>query len=259
MGEEERPKPLEGHPNVQSLSKARRQGVIETVIDASLMVIEISRAVRPIIQLASRLGSQAAKIPARMEQRLKVLARKGWFIDAEMPLAALWKLEEAFRTGREDYAELWLIAYYRREGRAICDRLCAEHPARAELIQCAFRAHVEAQYALSVPVFLQQADGLAHDLGPRRQLFSKTLRHGVRGLMDELNSTSDPSGLKRAFLSVYADETSLIMATDDLPEDFDGLNRHAVLHGTSVNYATEINSLRALSVLSYASLALRQE
>ena len=38
----------------------------------------------------------------------------------------------------------------------------------------------------------------------------------------------------------------------------DLLNRHAVLHGVSVDYDTEVNSCRAISLLAYLSWAVRE-
>lgn len=47
-----------------------------------------------------------------------------------------------------------------------------------------------------------------------------------------------------------------------LPEcgaNFDGLNRHQVLHRESVDYGTEINSLKAISLLNYVFQVLRKD
>jgi hypothetical protein len=51
-------------------------------------------------------------------------------------------------------------------------------------------------------------------------------------------------------------DAPLTRDTRQLPAGFDGLNRHAVLHGTDPNYGTEVNSLRAVSVLNLASYLL---
>lgn len=235
----------------QALDGLRAVG--ESVRAMRVVAAEIGRAIAPVIQLAQQWSEHFSAMPAKVEERLKTLARSGWFIDAEMSLPTIRRLHEAMSSGRDSEAEQWLSDYYRREGAAICERLCAHHPARAALILDAYRAHEEGRYALSIPVFLLQADGLAHDLGPNIQLFSKDVSRGVQRLLEALPAGS----MERVFLSVFAENCVLVMNTKHLPPDFNGLNRHEVLHGSSVRYATEINSLRALSVLTHASLALR--
>mgnify|MGYP001564484260 CR=1 FL=1 len=39
---------------------------------------------------------------------------------------------------------------------------------------------------------------------------------------------------------------------------FSALNRHQVMHGESVNYGSEINSLKALSPLNYVAVVLQE-
>lgn len=161
----------------QALEGLRAVG--ESVRSMRAVAFEIGRAIAPVIQLAQQWNEHLSAMPAKVEERLKTLARSGWFIDAEMSLPTIRRLHEAMSSGRDSKAEQWLVDYYRREGAAICERLCAHHPARAALILDAYRAHEEGRYALSIPVFLLQADGLAHDLGPNIQLFSKDVSRGV--------------------------------------------------------------------------------
>ena len=65
--------------------------------------------------------------------------------------------------------------------------------------------------------------------------------------------------LSSFYMSVFMLNTPLTKNTKHLPSGFDGLNRHAVFHGTDPNYGTEINSLRAISVLNLASYVLTVE
>ena len=48
----------------------------------------------------------------------------------------------------------------------------------------------------------------------------------------------------------------LIMARNERPGDFTELNRHQVLHGEVVDYGTEENSLKAISLLNYCATVL---
>lgn len=182
---------------------------------------------------------------------MRTLVHRGWFIDPEMSLPKIRSLHEAFLGGREKEAEDWLVAYYGEHAQTIVERLSVVYPERATQLTDALCAHNEGRYSLSVPVFLLQADGLANHLKKGRQLFSKDDRKSVRGLIKGMPDES----MERVFLSVYGGDSVLVMRTNDLPPEFNGLNRHGVLHGTDVNYGTEINSLRALSVLAYAAFS----
>jgi hypothetical protein len=52
---------------------------------------------------------------------------------------------------------------------------------------------------------------------------------------------------------------SIASSKKDRPKDFDGPNRHQVLHGESLSYNTELNSFKAISLLSYLSWVLHMD
>ena len=62
-------------------------------------------------------------------------------------------------------------------------------------------------------------------------------------------------------LSPLAESLSISMSKHERPEGFDGLNRHMVLHGESLDYDTRENSLKAISLIGYVGrvLPLRDE
>jgi len=190
-----------------------------------------------------------------MRDRLRTLVHAGWFIDPEMPLTLVRNLAEALEDGEENSAEQVLLQYYRTSGSATLERVCRQSPGRAGIIKQAYLAHEQGKYALSVPVFLMQADGIADDVHKGRQLFSKAVRRSVGALASEHEVGSD----EWVYLSVYAEDSPLVKNTKDLGPGFDGLNRHGVLHGTDLTYCTEVNSLRALSALGYAAFVLLPE
>lgn len=60
---------------------------------------------------------------------------------------------------------------------------------------------------------------------------------------------------------IYSSDTNLkehelFMSEKLRSEDFNGLNRHEVMHGKVINYGTELNSLKAIYFLSAINVLL---
>lgn len=218
----------------------------------------VAEALAPVQMLgkSSKLpGDQFAKQQMLLKERMGVLVHRGWFVDPEMPLSVVRLMTKAFECDEAGDAEKWFVDYYISRGCSIIQKVCEKFPERSEIIADAFAAHNEGRFSLSVPVFLAQADGIADDCYRGRQIYSRRKSKGVCGLA----SSAQEGSAEWTFLSVYAENSPLVKDTKDLCPGFNGLNRHGVLHGTDKRYGTQINSLRALSVLAYAAFALKSE
>lgn len=191
------------------------------------------------------------EFPAEFQAQLLVLAMHGWYIDPEMPVASIRSLRDAFEGGAGEDAQAELESYYRHHLNVIEERLLSRYPGRAHVLTAAFNAHRAGSYLLSIPVMLAQADGIAHD-ERGRQLYSTRQAKGVAGLIDGL----DANDFNRHLWEVFRSQSPLSTKIDSLPANFSGLNRHKVLHGMDSGYGSEINSLRAVSLLNFASFAL---
>lgn len=202
------------------------------------------------------INRQLAEWPGELRAQLDVLLEKGWFLDPEMPLPKSGELAAAFLEGQEDEAQQWLMDYFSGRLDAIEQSLAKRHPARAPVLAQAFTAHRQGLYCLSVPVFLTQAEGIVRDRHDGRQLFSKRAKQNLSTLAGVL----DEDGLRAIVIAAfYAEGNPLIRDTDTLPSGFDGLNRHAVLHGSDPHYGTQVNGLRAVSLLNLASYLAWEE
>ncbi|CAN7283945.1 hypothetical protein LJR168_001394 [Pseudoxanthomonas sp. LjRoot168] len=204
--------------------------------------------------LLDDFSRQIEEMPARLRAQLAVLMERGWCLDPEMPHTWGVDLVEAFESGEEAEAQEWLIDYFRDRLEEIEKAMVQRHPARASIITDAFAAHREGRYSLSIPVILAQAEGVVQDKH-KRQLFS---RKASSNLKEVLASLPDDD-TRRIFMAAFYADIPLTRNTDLLPAGFDGLNRHAVLHGTDPNYGTEVNSLRAVSILNLASFLVVEE
>src|SRR6266513_5786199 len=211
------------------------------------------------IELDKRTSESLAKIQERMKQvpgemaELSVqLAKRGWYLWMDMPFTFLYAVRRALNEKRFQIVDAVLMAYFKKANRRIASLLLKSFPNRAAILKSAFRAHRKKDYSLSVPVFLSQADGICSELlgvgfysrrkgSPRTA--SATQRFTGSHFMSSLLEPLRIAGALNAF-------------EDERHQYPDVLNRHEVLHGKSVDYATPISSFRALSLLAYVGSAL---
>ena len=128
-------------------------------------------------------------------------------------------------------------------------------PARAIILESAFNAHKRKEYALSIPVLLIQADGICYDL-INKQLYSKK---GKVPVVAEYAETITADVFRSALLYPLTQPLPISASANERAEDFSDLNRHQVIHGESTTYDTEINSLKAISMLNYVSYVLSRD
>jgi len=182
---------------------------------------------------------------------LTLMITHSWYADSEISITDLRDLESNAING--DFASIqdYLIDYFRNKADDIQRRVCERYPHRTEIVAEAFVAHGEGRYVLAIPVFLAQADGISEELfgehffiyGQFGDTVKKVLRNGQ--LTDYGRLLLDPL-VQRGKIREH---------TNTLLNQTDYLNRHAILHGMDLNYATEKNALKSISLLAYFLLA----
>ncbi len=195
-----------------------------------------------------------AALPERTRKTLMILAKHGWYFDPEMPFG-IPAIEEALESDNIEIANALLTEYFSERLPDIEQELKTKFPARANILESAFNAHRNKEYALSVPIFLIQADGICFDL-INRQLYSK--RSKVPVIAEYAKSIATDT-FKSILLYPLTQPLPIAASADERTEDFDELNRHQVVHGESTNYDTELNSLKAISLLNYVAYVLSQD
>ncbi len=132
---------------------------------------------------------------------------------------------------------------------------------RSQIIKLAFKSHERNEFALSIPVFLSQADGIHYDILKKYMFITSDLEKIKRkilielrnkGLRIEVSTSISYLLLEPLFVpnSILCSFSHSILENNGIAQD-NLLNRHNILHGRDVNYATEINSLRAISLLEF--------
>ncbi len=211
-----------------------------------------------------RIVAVARQIPQQHRAVQPYLADRGWYLGGQLTPVACAGLAEAVRAGREQEIESFMQDLAKSRIQSVLAGLKADYPRRFPILRDAFDAHSAGKYTLSIPATLAQADGLCYDL-LEVSLFGKTKgRPKTKLALDQklgkymvLNRVWPLVEITDVLLNPLREESSLIANTQDVQSRrhadsaYGPLNRHGVLHGLDVDYASEANSLRAILLVDY--------
>lgn len=153
--------------------------------------------------------------------------------------------------------------YVRNNYERIFDKSCLFFENRAEHLRQCRSAHDNELYSLSIVGLLSQVDGIANDLfGNSFFTKDRSKQYREMSLNDKYHSLIEATeGVERkkamALLRPLKEVTSIAFSgktrthVRDSNSDVCPLNRHEILHGESINYNTEVNSLRCILLLEY--------
>ncbi|HKV46332.1 MAG TPA: helix-turn-helix domain-containing protein [bacterium] len=241
------------------MAKARQQWVSTLMpvlraadqIAASVRVLQgglarTTNTLRPLFD-----GMQRWAIATREVHR--ALVPRGWLIPPELPMSLWPRLHQILAEKGIDAAEAALIEVVEE---IACGPFGAiyDHPAfaaRRRLLEMAREAHLRKEYALAIPVFLAQADGIAIDVFGD-ELYKPRTRRRVR---DDLPAEFDFS---LTFWTVVMDVLSRSVGLKR-PVRPGTCTRHVVLHGRSLDYDTLENSAKAILLLCYLRFVVEGE
>lgn len=180
---------------------------------------------------------------------LLAMGNNGWFFDSEMSIDGMIHILEATEAGDVQSIELGMVDFFESRLSGIENDICQRFPQRGNILRQAFSAHREGQYFLSVPVFLAQADGLTLEIAGQN-FFMGSGKKNIGKMIDDIVEESH----KTTFLTPLQASLPLTAPQSKRGTNFNQLNRHAVLHGESLEYGTKTNSLKALSFLNYVAV-----
>ena len=214
----------------------------------------LQTSLKPLFESLSR---SIDKLPPQIRDALMTLADNGWYASPNLSIPAMFRLAEAFTPENVAAANEALCDYFESELDAVESHLVSQLPERSRLLAAAFAAHRQSEYALSIPVFLAQADGICQKI-TGEQLYSKK-GNGMPRLADVLVAPDSPRFTKSMLAPIIepAPITANASARQQLPGNI--LNRHAVLHGESTDYDTRLNSCRSISLLVYVAWILYEK
>lgn len=224
------------------------QIVLPDLSPIAKQIIDFQKAFQESIDPAFQQLQQGFKeLPARTQEALLLLGQHGWFLDPEMSLPDLWELKTALSEGNLLEAESALISYFESRLTEIEVSITIKFPHRAHLIRSAFFAHRHEEYSLSIPVLLAQSDGICKETVDQYLFIKQDKKPRTAIYVAQIAADT----YMAALLSPLAESLPIGASEKERPEGFVSLNRHAVLHGESLDYGNKANGLKAISLVNY--------
>jgi hypothetical protein len=217
---------------------------------------QLSQTVETLHLLGNYFSNWYIYFPDYIRVAIDILSKHGWFYDLDMQSTLnIQEIILFYENEKSEEAEKMLINYFNHNIEKIKSQIIERFPDRAKIISAAFRAHENSTYELSVPVFLAQADGICFDL-IKYSLFTKTKNKPETSIYVDSITTD---AFRSALLFPLTEPLPISASKKERDENFSELNRHQVLHGEVVDYGTEINSLKSISLINYISQVLTME
>ncbi|MCP9292728.1 hypothetical protein [Gracilimonas sediminicola] len=211
--------------------------------------------------LFEALAEEAKNIPDRVDTIYAYLAKRGWFVPFHFADFGVFKRYEALINNGEHEVIENDVQQYIKDHLSVFKHQCQKfYPERNKIISSAFEAHVEGKYELSIPVFLAQGDGIFEELIGTTFYSNdeKKLKKIKRNLLARLAENGHPTSttsLSYLLLKQLEEESLLHENFSEIEKrknhdpNLNPLNRHTILHGRDVDYASEANSLRTIALI----------
>ncbi len=231
------------------------QSIAESAADALKNFVSIIGPASEFYKLAMTIQEQNRELPPRIQRALIVFAEHGWYMDIwGFSFPFISEVRDALLSGDIELAENSLIRYYNDRIDMIEKTIIEKFKHRAKIITAAFAAHRRGDYILSIPVVLAQTDGICKEVVGQHLFIKKDHKPATASYVDQYTIDS----LLTAILQPLAQSLPIDYneKTRNKSGDFSQLNRHMVLHGESLDYGTESNSLKSISLLNYVVQAL---
>jgi hypothetical protein len=214
------------------------------------------------IQEAQQAISQYLNDILQLSQGIHSLPSQGWYFSLQfIESLGISNLQEYLQKDPTAF-ETDVLNIFDNKLDTIEKKLTAAFPKRAQILSNIFKHHREGDYNASIVLSLTQADGIS------KKVFSVKDKNGnpvAVGFFDLARSQSDIRTQKLA-LAFELPENSIFsvlynqLAKDDRNDSLvlegnttrlSDLNRHAIVHGESVDYGTLTNSVKAILLLDF--------
>lgn len=218
-----------------------------------LQTIDAESFQKTFTQTSESVARSIESLSPKTQVALMTLANNGWYMDPDLSIPAIFRIAEAFTPENVSEANDAMCEYFDGQIGHIEQRLTELVPERVRLLSAALSAHVRGEYALSIPVFLAQADGICHEI-TGVQLYGRD--NGKPKLAKALRK-QPISPFVLSMLSPIIEPAPISAGEKERLGMIDILNRHCVLHGESIDYDNRLNSCRAISLVGYVAWILQ--
>jgi len=214
------------------------------------------------LQQAQQAISEYLNDILELSQSIHSLPSEGWYFSLQfIDSLAISNLQEYMQKDPAAF-ESDVINIFDKQLSAIEKKLITAFPKRAHLLSNAFKHHREADYNASIVLALTQADGIS------KEIFSVKDKNGnpvAVGFFDLIRTQAEIRAQKLAFAFELPENSIFSVLYNQLAKDdrndslvlegntirLSDLNRHAIVHGESVDYGTLTNSVKAILLLDF--------
>lgn len=189
------------------------------------------------------LSASFEKLPSSVVQ----FSKSGWFLTKEMTFADIHEMAELVERDEVATVDSFMTIHIQANRNRIFETLLKRFPDRNKILQSGIHAHESLDYYASIPIFLSQSDGLCYQITGYKLYTTEKKRPKVAKYHDNL----DEGTFDHVLLKALTVSSSLNANEANMKEYEGALNRHEVLHGLSVDYGTEVNSCKSISLLNF--------
>lgn len=241
--------PAKNMEDVYRISEDRKElfRLESDVIDVVNRMREI-RCLKQIENPFREVKDREAKIQEGIAYAILEFAQYGWYVNYEFSPIDIMEAYVFIKNKDIARFDTYMQEKISDQLLHIKTTLLDRHGARSKPLESAFRAHDQKEYFLSIPVFFAQVDGISKDLSQ----FQFFLNNNDFSPKVSSWAKSNPTIWIHIALCAALREKGAFQKHFSQPNKID-ITRHSVLHGESNDYGTEINSLKAISLLIYVS------
>jgi hypothetical protein len=173
------------------------------------------------------------------------LANYGWYVDADISLGYINGLLEKAIHKDQKYLDDFFSQYYKTYMEEKTSIISKKQDNRSKIIEEAVYCHQVGMYYASTTLFLTQADGICRGLLFQNRKNKNALKKYI---------SENKGGSFFSILMIAIENTNTIDSFYSKVNKSDNqLNRHGVMHGLETDFGSEINSLKAFSILAFVS------
>jgi hypothetical protein len=174
------------------------------------------------------------------------LIEQGWYLSNDLPASIVFDISDFFDASELNQIEQYLCKVYRYKTDEVEPNVIKWFPRRQRLLAAAFRAHHAQDYALSVPAFLTQIDGISRELWRANFFRTGQSNKNIGDLLREGRIAPLSPTQRRQLL-----ERGSIRAPSNREQLGYRFNRHDILHGNDTQFDREEYSLRCIALLDF--------
>lgn len=187
----------------------------------------------------------------RVPDSIKKLVEYGWYLPFDFNAPTINRYVQLLSNGKADFVDEDLMNYFDDKILKIEKKLRDRFPHRSAAIAAAFKAHLNKDYYLSIPVFFSQIEGICNEVIEERFFSVKKNKPKTTKWASKFELGS--------VLGLLVEPLNHLGAAriDQYKSRNLGINRHAVLHGDCNDYGEKkVNSYKTLSLLSFVAITI---